>query len=105
MRLSCALRFETARHRRSLLPTQLAGAWLFVFLLLAADSSWGQNSGSQPFRKRSTELLAFDEELQTLAAHVEPSVVKIEVAGLRKSRILMHLAVLSLHASRVSDPE
>ncbi len=82
MRLPCAMRFQTARHRRSLFPTQVAGAWLFISLLLGADSSWGQNSGSQPSHKPSTELLAFDEELQTLAAHVEPSVVKIEVAGL-----------------------
>ena len=85
MRLSCALRFETARHRRSLLPTQVARAWLFVFLLLAADPSWGQHSGSQPFRKPSTELLAFDEGLQTLAAHVGPSVLKSRWQGLRKS--------------------
>ena len=99
MRLSCALRFETARHRRSLLPTQLAGAWLFVFLQLAADPSWGQHSGSQPFRNPSTELLAFDEELQTLAAHVEPSVVKIEVAGLAEISAGGTAAALGLQAA------
>ena len=53
MRLSCALRLETARHRRSLLPTQVARAWLFVFLLLAADFHWGSTQALSRFVNRA----------------------------------------------------
>ena len=58
------------------------GFGLLVLLYLSPHVLHSQETSSQVRHRSSVSLLALDDELQALAARVEPSVVKIEVAGL-----------------------